>query len=85
MSTESAQYPTVHCIFLRKEFILVSSIFTELLLRFEDSDLLFGSFNKVNEIDMLLQDSLYANANKGKFSQARTGWFEELQRTARHA
>jgi len=61
MTTECAQYPSIHCVFLRKEFFLRSSIFTELSLRLEDSDLLFGSFNKVDEIDMLLQDSSTAS------------------------
>ena len=58
MTTERTQYSTIHCIFLRKEFSCFASVFTKLLFSFEDSDLLFGSFNKVDKIDMLLQDSL---------------------------
>ncbi len=57
MVSECTQYSTVHCIFLREEFSL-SSVFTKFLLRFEESNILSGSFDKVNEIDMLSQHSL---------------------------
>jgi len=36
-------------------------IFTEISLRFEDLDLHFVTLNKVDEVDVFCEDSLYAD------------------------
>jgi hypothetical protein len=58
MATERTQYSTIRCTFLWEEFLRLSSVFAQLSLRFEDPDILSRPFNKVDEIDMLLTDSL---------------------------
>jgi len=59
MTTERAQDSTVHRVFLWKELSRFACIFAELSLTLKDSNLLFVSFNKVDEIDVLLEDSLW--------------------------
>jgi len=61
VTTERAQDPAIHCIFLRKEFLRLFGIFTEISLRFEDLDLHFVTLNKVDEVDVFCEDSLYAD------------------------
>ena len=58
MATESTQHSTIHCIFLWKKFPRISGISAEFFLGFEDTNVLSGSFDKVDEIDMLCKDSL---------------------------
>jgi hypothetical protein len=58
MTTERAQDSTVHRVFLWKELSRFACIFAELSLTLKDSNLLLVSFNKVDEIDVLLEDSL---------------------------
>src|SRR5216684_1133017 len=53
MASECTQYSTIHCIFLREEFACLLSVLAKLFLRFEESNILSGSFDKVDEIDML--------------------------------
>jgi len=58
MTTERAQDPTVHRVFLRKEFFRCSSIFAQLPLGPKDLDFLFVPFDEVDEIDVFLESSL---------------------------
>lgn len=58
MTTERAQDSTVHCVFLWKELSRFARISAELSFTLKDSNLFFVSFNKVDEIDVLLEDSL---------------------------
>ena len=60
MATERAQYSTIRCVFLREEFLRPPGIFAELLLRFEDLNILSRSFDKVHKIDVFPKDSLEA-------------------------
>jgi hypothetical protein len=59
MTTERAQDPTVHRVFLRKVFFRCPSIFAELPLGPEDLDFLFVPFDEVDEINVFLEDSLW--------------------------
>jgi hypothetical protein len=58
MATERTQYSTFPCALLWEEFPRLSSICAELILSFKYLDILSGPFDKVDEIDMLLKDSL---------------------------
>jgi hypothetical protein len=58
MAAERAQYPTICCIFFWEEFLRLSSIFAKLFLRFEYLNALSRSFDKADEIDVLLEDGL---------------------------
>jgi hypothetical protein len=58
MTTERAQDPTVHSVFLRKIFFRFSSIFAELPLSPENLDFFFIPLDEVDEINVLLEDSL---------------------------
>ncbi len=58
MASEVTQYSTICCIFLREEFSRLNSVFAKFFLRFEESNILSGSFNKVDEIDVLSQHNL---------------------------
>jgi hypothetical protein len=82
MATESTQYSTIHCIFLREEFPCQSSILAELFLRFEDTNVLSRSFDKVNEIDMLCTDSL---GETRILSKEKSNGMHNLELTARHS
>jgi hypothetical protein len=58
MAPERTQHSTVHRVFLREELPCHVSIHAKLFLRFEDGDVLSGSFDKVDEIDMFPNDGL---------------------------
>ena len=75
VTTERAQDPAVHCAFLRKELLRFFGIFAERFLSLEDFDLQFVALNKVDEVDVFLEDSLYAaekhhQAGRSKAKQA---------------
>ena len=63
VTTERAQDPTVHCAFLRKVLLRFFGILAERSLSVEDLDLHFVTLNKVDEVDVFLEDSLYADEN----------------------
>jgi hypothetical protein len=58
MASERTQNSTIHRIFLWEEFLGLLGILTKLFLRFEDRYILPGPLEKVDEINMFLQDSL---------------------------
>jgi hypothetical protein len=58
MATERTQYSSIRCVFLREEFLRASSVFAKLFLRFKNPKILSGSFDKVDEIDVLPEDGL---------------------------
>lgn len=59
MTTERAQDPAVHRVFFWKELSRFACIFAEFSHSLKDSNLLPVSFDKVDEIDVLLEDSLW--------------------------
>jgi hypothetical protein len=59
MTTERAQDSTVHRIFLWKELSRLACVYAEFSLSFKDSNLFLVSLDKVDEIDVLLEDSLW--------------------------
>ena len=82
MATESRQYSAIYSIFLRKEFLRQSSISAELFLRFEDTNVLSGSFDKVDEIDMLRTNSLRGDEI---FLKKKSNGLDNIKLTARHS
>jgi hypothetical protein len=58
MATERTQYSSIRCVFLREEFLRAVSVFAKLFLRFKYLNILPGSFDKVDEIDVLPEDGL---------------------------
>ena len=58
MATERTQYSAILRVLLWEEFPLPVSIFAKLFLRFKDLNILSSSFDKVDEIDVLLKDGL---------------------------
>lgn len=75
MTTERAQDPSVICIFLRKVFFRLFGIFAKLFLGLEHLDLPVVASEKVNEVDVLIEDSLRINRKtiKSGDQRARTG------------
>jgi hypothetical protein len=86
MTTERAQDATVHRVFLRKELSRFARIFAELSHALKDPNLLFVSFDEVDEIDVLLEDSLWCGAanRKKKKTLSRNGKLEGRRRVATH-
>jgi len=83
VTTERAQHPTVHCGFLRKEFLRSSGIFAESSLGFEDLDFHFVTLNKVDEVDVFREDSLYADDKLCQVEKSKGP--NKWQPTARHS
>jgi len=75
VTTEHAQDPSVICIFLREEFFRLFGIFAKLFLGLEHLDLPVVASEKVDEVDVLLEDSLHTDRKpiKPGNQRARTG------------
>ena len=59
MTTKRAQDSTVHCVFLREELSRFARVFAEFSLSLKDSNFFLISLDKVNKIDVLLEDNLW--------------------------